>query len=110
MEGERNCFNCAVLGKCPLAGKIAECKLYMQSRVELKQIAKLFGVSERTITRCCEYEYGVEKIVEAVRKVGIRLVYDKDDHTIFYRKVNFEERAAQAQVNVNLGARLARGI
>lgn len=110
MEGRKKCFDCAALGNCPFAGEVGECKLYMQSRVELKQIAKLLGVSDRTITRCCEYEYGVEKIIEAVRKVGIRLVYDKDNHTIFYRKVNFEERVAQVQVNVNLGARLARGI
>lgn len=109
MEGRKKCFDCAALGSCPFAGEIAECKLYMQSRVELKQIAKLLGVSDRTITRNCKYEYGVEKIIEAVREVGIRLVYDKDNHTIFYRKVNFEERVAQLQVNTSLGAILATG-
>lgn len=109
MEERKKCFDCAALGICPFAGEVSECKLYMQSRVELKQIAKLLGVSDRTITRCCEYEYDVEKIIEAVRKAGIRLVYDKEKHAIFYRKVNFAERAAQVQVNVNLGARLATG-
>ena len=57
-------------------------------------------------------------MLELLRKAGIRLVldvqgkngeeYSEDGQIAYYRKVEFSDRLAQAQVNVNLGARLAR--
>ena len=120
MVGERNCFNCAVLGKCPLAGKVENCKLYVKSRFTKQDIAKALGVSERTVYRIIQSDKGRKKMLELLRKAGIRLVLDvhgkigeenSDAGQIaYYRKVEFSDRLAQAQVNVNLGARLARGI
>ena len=116
MEGERNCFNCAVLGKCPLAGKVENCKLYVKSRFTKQDVAKALGVSERTVYRLIQSDKGRKEMLELLRKAGIRLVLDvqgkngEDGQIAYYRKVEFSDRLAQAQVNVNLGARLARGI
>lgn len=116
MEGERNCFNCAVLGKCPLAGKVENCKLYVKSRFTKQDVAKALGVSERTVYRLIQSDKGRKEMLELLRKAGIRLVLDvqgnhgEDGQIAYYRKVEFSDRLAQAQVNVNVGARLARGI
>ena len=116
MEGERNCFNCAVLGKCPLAGKVENCKLYVKSRFTKQDVAKALGVSERTVYRLIQSDKGRKEMLELLRKAGIRLVLDvqgkngEDGQIAYYRKVEFSDRLAQAQVNANLGARLARGI
>lgn len=116
MDVERNCFNCAVLGKCHLAGKVENCKLYVKSRFTKQDIAKALGVSERTVYRIIQSDKGRKKMLELLRKAGIRLVLDvqgnhgEDGQIAYYRKVEFSDRLAQAQVNVNLGARLARGI
>lgn len=116
MEGERSCFNCAVLGKCPLAGKVENCKLYVKSRFTKQDVAKALGVSERTVYRLIQSDKGRKEMLELLRKAGIRLVLDvQGNHgeygrIAYYRKVEFSDRLAQAQVNVNLGARLARGM
>lgn len=120
MEGERSCFNCAVLGKCPLAGKVENCKLYVKSRFTKHDVAKALGVSERTVYRLIQSDKGRKEMLELLRKAGIRLVLDVQGKNgeenegagqiAYYRKVEFSDRLAQAQVNVNLGARLARGI
>lgn len=116
MEGERICFNCAVLGKCPLAGKVENCKLYVKSRFTKQDVAKALGVSERTVYRLIQSDKGRKEMLELLRKAGIRLVLDvqgnhgEDGQIDYYRKVEFSDRLAQVQVNINLGARLARGI
>lgn len=120
MEGERNCLDCAVLGKCPLVGRVKNCKLYIKSLFTKKDIAKALGVSERTVYRLIQSDKGRKEMLELLRKAGIRLVldvqgkndeeYSEDGQIAYYRKVEFSDRLAQAQVNVNLGARLARGI
>ena len=115
MEGERNCFNCAVLGKCPLAGKVGNCKLYVKSRFTKQDVAKALGVSERTVYRLIQSDKGRKEMLELLRKAGIRLVLDvqgnhgEDGQIAYYRKVEFSDRLAQVQVNINLGARLATG-
>ena len=115
MEGERSCFNCAVLGKCPLAGKVENCKLYVKSRFTKQDVAKALGVSERTVYRLIQSDKGRKEMLELLRKAGIRIVLDvqgkngEDGQIAYYRKVEFSDRLAQAQVNINLGARLATG-
>ena len=115
MDVERNCFNCAVLGKCPLAGKVENCKLYVKSRFTKQDVAKALGVSERTVYRLIQSDKGRKEMLELLRKAGIRIVLDvqgkngEDGQIAYYRKVEFSDRLAQAQVNINLGARLATG-
>lgn len=120
MDVERNCFNCAVLGKCPLAGKVENCKLYVKSRFTKQDVAKALGVSERTVYRLIQSDKGRKEILELLRKAGIRLVldvqgkngeeYSEDGQIAYYRKVEFSDRLAKEGVNLNIGTRLAKGI
>lgn len=104
------------LGNVLWRGKVENCKLYVKSRFTKQDVAKALGVSERTVYRLIQSDKGRKEMLELLRKAGIRLVLDvqgnhgEDGQIAYYRKVEFSDRLAQAQVNVNLGARLARGI
>lgn len=84
-----------------MAGKVSVCGLFKQSVITKQEISEELSISVKTVIRYCKDEYGVRKLLEAMRRRGYCIVLDKDNGKLrFYQKIRFEDRLEQAQQDV----------
>lgn len=114
MQQGCQCFNCARLASCPKANKsVAQCKLYIDSKMTAPQIAKILGCHKKVILRMKQSSSGIKYLVKQLAVRGINVRVDKNDKGVFiWRKERFQSNrqieAAQLSIYISLLAQSAQ--
>lgn len=92
MQRGCQCFNCAKLASCPEASKlVTQCKLYIDSKMTVPQIAKILGCHKKVILRMKQSSNGIKYLVKQLAVRGINVRVDKNDKGVFiWRKERFQ--------------------